>query len=49
MKKIMVIADDLTGACDTGIKFTQKGYKTRVIMPKDGDFSIQDESVEVFL
>lgn len=48
MKKIMVIADDLTGACDTGIKFTQKGYKTRVIMPKDGDFSIQDESVEVF-
>lgn len=48
MKKIMVIADDLTGACDTGIKFTQKGYRTRVIVSKENDKSLLDESVDVF-
>lgn len=29
--KIAVIADDLTGALDTGIQFTQWGFKTKVV------------------
>ena len=31
MKSIIIIADDLTGACDTGIKFHNVGLKTRVL------------------
>lgn len=31
MKPIVIIADDLTGACDTGIKFHNVGLKTRVL------------------
>ncbi len=31
LKPIIIIADDLTGACDTGIKFHNVGLKTRVL------------------
>ena len=31
LKSIIIIADDLTGACDTGIKFHNAGLKTRVL------------------
>ena len=31
MKPIVIIADDLTGACDTGIKFHNVGLKIRVL------------------
>ncbi|ABB13931.1 four-carbon acid sugar kinase family protein [Carboxydothermus hydrogenoformans] len=31
MKQIAIIADDLTGASDTGVQFTQKGLRTLVI------------------
>lgn len=31
MKPIIIIADDLTGACDTGVKFHNMGLKTRVL------------------
>ena len=48
MKKLMVIADDLTGACDTGIKFSEQGYRTRVLMPAALYDSYQDDSVDVF-
>lgn len=32
MCKIVILADDLTGACDTGIKIKHLGYKTIVIV-----------------
>lgn len=32
MKQIVIIADDLTGACDTGIKFRRLGLKTKVLV-----------------
>lgn len=32
MKQIVIIADDLTGACDTGVKFHQAGLKTKVLV-----------------
>lgn len=31
MKPIVIIADDLTGACDTGVKFHNAGLRTRVL------------------
>lgn len=31
MDNIAIVADDLTGASDTGIKLVQKGYKTNVV------------------
>ena len=31
-KKIAVIADDLTGANDTGVQFAKQGLKTIVLM-----------------
>ena len=32
MKNILLIADDLTGACDTGIKFQRLGWETTVLI-----------------
>ncbi len=32
MIKLLVIADDFTGALDTGVQFAQKGIRTKVIM-----------------
>ena len=32
MVKILIIADDFTGALDTGISFSQKGIFTRVVL-----------------
>ncbi len=40
MLRLVVIADDLTGALDTGIKFIQQGVKTQVI--GNLDFSLED-------
>lgn len=38
MKQIVIIADDLTGACDTGVKFRQQGLKTKVLVsPNSAD------------
>ena len=31
MKKSLIIADDLTGANDTGIQFRQQGFETIVL------------------
>ncbi|MGG3562383.1 four-carbon acid sugar kinase family protein [Neobacillus rhizosphaerae] len=39
MEKIILIADDITGACDSGVQFTQKGLKAAVFFdePAVGD------------
>ena len=36
MKQIIIIADDLTGACDTGIKFKNHGWNTQVLVSPAG-------------
>lgn len=46
MKKIIMIADDLTGACDAGVQFTQKGFKT--VISFDEKTADQQENVVVF-
>ena len=36
MTKLLVIADDFTGALDTGIQFAREGTKTCVVIGADG-------------
>jgi uncharacterized protein YgbK (DUF1537 family) len=45
--KIVVIADDLTGANDTGVQFAKQGLKTLVLMSVPGSPSELDEDVLV--
>ena len=39
MVQLMVIADDFTGALDTGVHFASKGIRTRVIVSLGDDRS----------
>ena len=39
MVELAVIADDFTGALDTGIKFAKAGMKTQVMLHSDFHFS----------
>ncbi len=43
MVELLVIADDLTGACDTGAQFAGQGVSTLVTMEVDHPFNRQDE------
>ena len=45
--KIVVIADDLTGANDTGVQFAKQGLKTLVLLRAPGSPSELDEDVLV--
>lgn len=38
MIKMLIIADDFTGALDTGVKFSTAGAKTKVVMDMEIDF-----------
>lgn len=42
-QKILVVADDLTGAVDTGAQFRKRGYRTCVITGSDGFHNILKE------
>lgn len=51
MKKLLIIADDLTGALDTGVHFANRGIKTQVI-PVMSDHGLQrfyDENYSVLV
>ena len=41
-KNILIIADDFTGANDTGVKFAKKGYDTSVINNDNLDLAKSD-------
>jgi D-threonate/D-erythronate kinase len=45
MKKMIMIADDLTGACDAGVQFTQKGFQTVVCFDKESGNEIQADVI----
>lgn len=49
MLKLAVIADDFTGALDTGIKFAEAGARTKVMLRPDFSFSEIDESCTVLV
>lgn len=48
MRKLLIIADDFTGALDTGIQFAIYGIRTEIIMDKDFDFCA-DSEVNVYV
>lgn len=47
MKQIVIIADDLTGACDTGVKFQQAGLKTKVLVTPNSVQILDENPVPV--
>ena len=47
MKQIVIIADDLTGACDTGIKFKNHGWNVKVLVDPAGCAMPQDAAAPV--
>ncbi|MBQ9708984.1 MAG: four-carbon acid sugar kinase family protein [Firmicutes bacterium] len=49
MIKLAVIADDFTGALDTGIKFGQSGARTRMFIGTGIDFDKLSEDCEVII
>lgn len=49
MVKLVIIADDFTGALDTGIQFAGKGLKTKVIVGRKYDFSFVENDLQVLV
>ena len=49
MERLLIIADDFTGALDTGVQFTDRGAETQVVMDPDVDFSTFDDKVKVIV
>ncbi len=47
MIKMLVIADDFTGALDTGVKFSAAGARTKVVTDTEIDFTTEPEEVLV--
>ena len=44
-----IIADDLTGANDTGVQFTKKGYNTKVSIFNKQSTIIISDNLDVFV
>ncbi|SHI56413.1 Uncharacterized conserved protein YgbK, DUF1537 family [Dethiosulfatibacter aminovorans DSM 17477] len=49
MIKLLIVADDFTGALDTGVQFASCGAVTKVITREDYKMEVVDESVEVLV
>ncbi len=49
MLKLLMIADDFTGAMDTGVQFAARGASTRVVSDVRYDFSALPDEVEVMV
>ncbi len=49
MITLLIIADDFTGALDTGVQFAQSGAATRVVTDTDYDYSQVDAEVRVLV
>lgn len=49
MVRLLIIADDFTGALDTGVQFAARGAETRVVTDPDYDFSRAGAQVRVLV
>lgn len=49
MVRLLIIADDFTGALDTGVQFAARGAETRVVTEPDYDFSQTGTEVQVLV
>ena len=45
MVEFLIIADDLSGACDTAVKFRQFGYRTLVLNQTDKAYALFERSL----
>lgn len=49
MKRLLILADDFTGALDTGVQFASRGARTCVVTDPAYDFSRAEEALEVLV
>ena len=49
MIRFLMIADDFTGALDSGVQFAARGAKTRVVTDPAYDFSQAEEDLQVLV
>lgn len=49
MVKLLIIADDFTGALDTGVQFAARGAETIVVTDLNYDFRLIEKTVEVLV
>lgn len=49
MVKLLIIADDFTGALDTGVQFAAGGAETRVVTNTEYDFNSTESTVQVLV
>ena len=49
MVSLLMIADDFTGALDTGVQFAASGVKTRVVVGGDVDLAARADEVQVLV
>ena len=49
MNKLLIIADDFTGALDTGVQLAKRGISTAVAFGGDDNMPVTDEEAEVFV
>ncbi|MFV0414047.1 MAG: four-carbon acid sugar kinase family protein [Oscillospiraceae bacterium] len=49
MVKLLILADDFTGAFDTGIQFASRGAATTVVTKPEYDFALVEQSAEVLV
>lgn len=49
MVRLLIVADDFTGALDTGVQFTARGAKTRVVTDPAYDFSRTEADIQVLV
>lgn len=49
MVKLLIIADDFTGALDTGVKFAESGASVRVVTDYEYDFCSADKTAQVLV
>ena len=49
MVKLLMIADDFTGALDTGVQFAVRGARTCVVTDPAYDFSRTGEDIQVLV
>ena len=49
MVKLLIIADDFTGALDTGVQFAAGGAETRVVTNVEYNFESAGEEVQVLV
>ena len=47
MSLLLIIADDFTGALDTGVQFAARGIRTQVVLDTEIDFASQNAEVLV--